>query len=136
MWWWNMADPFDGPEIATLAVAVVGLVSTVWVAWIAHGAKQNARSAKEQVQNDHEVNLRDDVDGIKALVGSIATTVVGIDRGQLYLIDEVRLLKAGYSENRNDIDGLMDTADKRRQRDAWAPPPPPNSRRARRITDV
>jgi hypothetical protein len=130
-----MADPFDGPEIATLVAALLSCVGMVAVAWIAHGAKTNARSAKEQVQNDHEVNLRDDIDGIKALLGSTAQTVVGLDRGQLYLINEVGQLRRGQFENRNDIDSLMDTAGARHQRDDWSEPNP-DSRRARRLGNV
>lgn len=130
-----MADPFDGPEIATLAVGVLSLVGVLISVLYGRRASSNARQAKEQVQNDHEVNLRDDIDGIKRLIGSMSNTVTALDRGQLRLLSEVGLLRAGWQTNRNDIDDLMDTAQQRRKRDEWEPPPP-QSRRARRWNDA
>jgi hypothetical protein len=129
-----MVDPFDGPEIAMLAVACVGLLGTIVTVWFSRSAKQNAEAAKEQVQNSHGTNLRDDLDGIKAMVD-------GLDRGQIHIIrklgtveSEVGLLKAGFQYNREDIDDLMDTAGKPRQSE-WAEPRP-GTRRARRYGNV
>jgi hypothetical protein len=132
-----MADPFDGPEIATLSVAVVGLIGTVIGAWFARQANSKAGATKEQVANDHKTNLRDNIDQIEAKIDTIGMAVTGLDRGQLHLIHDVGLLKSGWQMNRDDIDTLMDTADVRRQRDTspWAETPP-DSRRARRERNV
>ncbi len=135
MWWWDMADPFDGPEIATLVASVIAAVGVVVAAWLGKMANKNAKEAREQVQNGHGTNLRTDVDDIKGVVDAI-------DRGQIHVIRElaavkgkVNLLEAGFQYNREDIDDLMDTAGKKRQQEQWAEPRP-GTRRARRLGNV
>jgi hypothetical protein len=93
---------------ATVIVAVIGVLG--------ERLRRSVRTIRQQVQNDHRTNLRDDLDGIRDLVTTVASDLRRVDRGQATLISEVNLLRTGWQKNRDDIDELMDTEDRRRAR--------------------
>jgi hypothetical protein len=128
-------DHFDGPEIAQLSVAIVGLIGTLAAVIVANRGRQHARVSRVQLENEHQQtdnpNLREDLDA------KDATTQEKLDKviKQLGSVrDDIGLLKAGWRDNRTDIDDLMDTDRRRREMMSWAPPP--TTRRERRARSV
>jgi hypothetical protein len=57
-----VVDPFDGPEIAMLAVAVISAASSIAGAIIANRGRQHAQAARVQVENNHSTNMREEAD--------------------------------------------------------------------------
>lgn len=126
-------DPFDGPEIAQLSVAIVALVATVAAAWLANRGRLHAKEARDQVQNDHKTNLRDELD--KRHAESMFKWQSTADDVRT-IRNEVKLLRAGWETNRADIDDLMDTDQRRRLNETQWKPPVPGGRRERRLHHV
>lgn len=107
----------DTAALITAAGAVlVALVALLGNIVQRGGLRRDVSQIKEQVQNDHGTNLRHDIDQVLAHVGRVDGRVEA-------LADDVALLHAGWRANREDIDGLMDTEQRRRhEQDQWAPP--------------
>ena len=84
-------------------IAVLGLVGTIVGGLLAKisidlsRTKRDARAAKEQVQNSHETNFRDDVDELTKIVTGLATKVEGLE-GKF--TEHVRIAK--HSDHRQD----------------------------------
>jgi hypothetical protein len=138
-----VVDPFDGPEIATLAVAVLSLVGVLVNTFVSNRARQHTRVVRSQVENEHQdapnPNLREDLDAKERAaeerdrrqaqkLDKVLADIAGVKQ-------DVGLLKEGWRTNRDDIDDLMDTENRRREAAAWGPPQPQPrvlSRRERR----
>lgn len=54
-----------------------------------HSVAVDARTAREQVTNEHETNLRDDFDRLEAKVDSVTTTVDSVSRRVNTMHDQV-----------------------------------------------
>jgi hypothetical protein len=130
-----VVDPFDGPEIAQLSVAILSLIGTLAVVVISNRSRQHARVSRQQLENEHQEtenpNLREDLDAKHAQTAAQLDSVLGKLEG---VEEDVLFLKQGWRTNRTDIDELMDTDSRRRQAEAWGPPP--NSRRERRMRNA
>lgn len=134
-------DPFDGPEWATVIGQVVTAIGIIVVGWWANRARKDARVVRDQVENEHREsdtpNLRDDMDAkAKAAEQRDREQRKRAERIEKKLDEmgiDMRLLRAGYFANREDIDDLLDTQGNRRKANElehWGPPPV--SRRERR----
>jgi hypothetical protein len=137
-------DPFDGPEIAQLSVAILGLVGTLAVVVISNRGRQHARVSRQQLENEHQQtenpNLREDLDAKHAHTDEKLDTVLA-KLGNVE--DDVLVLKQGWRTNRTDIDDLMDTEQRRRfveqrrlEEATWGPHSAPATRRERRMRNV
>jgi hypothetical protein len=133
-------DPFDGPEIATLLVAVVSAVAAIATAVIANRSRQHSQVVRAQVENEHKnaknPNLRDDIDDFR---NTVLDKVDGLARGQERLHTKVTDIKGkvdfledGWRSNRSRIEDLENT-DPRLQERLWGPP---RTRRERRTRDA
>lgn len=127
------------PLVGQLSVAIVNFVATVIVGFWAYRAKKNSAVVRDQVENEHQnsptPNLRDDLDAkeraAEARDKQRKKQLEAIEHALHEVKHSVELLFAGYSRNRDDIDGLMDTEKQRQiERSTWGPPP--ETRRERR----
>lgn len=142
----TVVDPFDGPEIATLAVAALSLVGVLVNTFVSNRARQHTRVVRDQVENEHQdaenPNLREDLDAKeRAAEERSRRQNLKLDRlitDMSVVKGDVALLKDGWRTNRDDIDDLLDTENRRREqqleRAQWGPPP--TSRRERRNRDA
>lgn len=140
-------DPFDGPEIATLLVALVSAVAAITTAVIANRSRQHSQVVRAQVENEHKnaknPNLRDDIDDFRnVIVEKVDHLGRGQDRLQTtisHVKEEVQQVKGtvdwledGWRSNRTRIQNLENT-DPRAQERLWGPP---RTRRERRERDA
>lgn len=116
----TVIDPFDGPEIAMLAVAILTLLGSIFTAVIANRGRQHSLAARAQVENDHKTNFRDDTDQKDAqnkrllsqlLRGQeqIGQKLRGVEDKLGTVEGDVSLLKDGWISNRERIQRLEDT---------------------------
>lgn len=140
-------DPFDGPEMATLLVAVVSAVAAISTAVIANRSRQHSQVVRAQVENEHKnaknPNLRDDIDDFRTVVldkiehvskgqDRLHTKVQHVDAKLGAVEEKVDYLEDGWRANRSRIDELENT-DQRRQEKLWGPP---RTRREKRERDA
>lgn len=124
-----MVDPFDGPEIATLAVAVVGALGGLAAAWIANKGRQHSRVVREQVENDHHdsanpnlrVNLDANEEAAKERSRRVEKKVDRVLTKVAHIENDVGFLQDGFRANRSRIQQLEDT-EPNRQEQLWGPP--------------
>ena len=57
--------------MADVLVAVISAAGLLAVALVANRGRQHAKAARQQVQNSHETNLRDDFDEMKAKIDTL-----------------------------------------------------------------
>lgn len=108
-------DPFDGPEIATTIAACMSLVGVIFTGVMASRANRNAAKAnrnaeatRNQVENDHDTNLRDDNDAKHSEQKALLVANLNLSRTNAARLRDVQadvgLLKEGWHANRTDID--------------------------------
>jgi hypothetical protein len=127
-----VVDPFDGPEIAIVAAAIVAAASSITAAIIANRTRQHTRVVRDQVENEHQdapnPNLREDLDAKDTVVNRKLDEVLSAQRS---MREDIHILRQGWRTNREDIDDLLDTDRRRRDAQAWGPRvgPMPTTRR-------
>jgi hypothetical protein len=136
-------DRFDGPEWALVIVATISAVSAIVGAVVANRSRQHSQVVRAQVENDHadaknpnlRVDLDDKFEGLEHSVHKVAKVTEKIMTKLTDVEGDVSMLRAGYINNRTDIDSLMDTAAQEREaKRLWGPPP--ETRRERRDRDA
>lgn len=147
-----MVDPFDGPEIATLAVAVLSLIGVLVNTFVSNRSRQHSQVVRAQVENEHaeseNPNLRDNIDAnerariednrkLNSKVDRVITDVHALKEDVAGVKDDLadvkehgELLEDGWASNRKRILNLEDTESKRREVEDWGPPQ--ETRRSRR----
>jgi flagellar biosynthesis chaperone FliJ len=138
-------DPFDGPEVATLLVAVVSAVAAIMTAVIANRSRQHSQVVRAQVENEHKnaknPNLRDDIDDFRTVIlEKVEHVARGVDRVHSKVADvksevedvrgKVEFLEDGWRSNRTRIKNLEET-DPRAQERMWGPPATRREKRER-----
>lgn len=110
-----VVDPFDGPEVAQIIVAVITFAGVVFTGGVALRANRNASranvnaaAARSQVENDHSLNLREDYDQKHDEQKQLITATLNLSRHNATALRkisaDVGLLKEGWRANRDDID--------------------------------
>jgi hypothetical protein len=67
-------------ELADIIVAGVNAGALVVVALLTNRARQHSKAAREQVQNTHSTNLRDDLDGVHRVLVSVVDRLDRLER--------------------------------------------------------
>lgn len=105
-------------EVLTAVISTFGVILTGlfgYLAVVATGARRHAKAARHQVQNSHEVNLRDDLDekfkGLADLVKGLADDVSGVkdDIGGVKkdvggIKEDIRIIHRDAGEDRRALD--------------------------------
>lgn len=89
------------PEIA---VAIVGAFSVVTVAFVQRSGAmaRDVRETREQVQNSHGTNLRDDLDAMHHTILSVLRSVEGLHEDTRVASQERKAISARMSHHLDD----------------------------------
>jgi hypothetical protein len=69
-------------ELVDIIVAGVNAGALVLVALVSNRARQHSKAARQQVQNSHSTNLRDDLDGVHAVLDDVVVRLERIEVAQ------------------------------------------------------
>lgn len=124
---------FAGSDIASMAGQVLTLVGVLVSARWAFSAKKDSRATLTQVANDHDSNLRDDLTQVIDKLEVVDGRVLEVQETQTEHGTDIKLLKEGWQLNRDDIDEIMNTEQRKQLRDRleWGQPESRREWRAR-----
>ena len=115
------------PSVQAAVVTTIGLIVVALLGLIAEGLRRNhvatrsikkdTRASREQVQNDHSTNLRDDVDRILEVIEKVAATTDSLVDGQHRLGEGLRTATVRLDQLRADqTQSRVDQAQERQER--------------------
>lgn len=95
-------DP-DWHPLASYVIVLAGMALTTWLA--TRGTRRDVREIKEQTNNSHATNLREDIDQAKA---EAREAKEGVHRVERHVVDLTKSIRA----NEHSLDRRSDLADR------------------------